>query len=1005
MRFRLSRSLLWLALLLVLAEPGWAQQSGTITGTVTDAKSGNRLIGANVTIDGTRIGTVTNAQGQYRLSGVPVGQVQMAVMRLGYATILRPAQVTAGQTVTQDFALEERAITLDELVVTGYSVTPRREKTGAQTQVTREKIEAMPITTVDQALQGRTAGVQVRTNNGQPGGAATVRIRGVGSLGGTGSTPSTVNPLYIVDGVQLAADRQSGNTPSTSPLASLNPDDIESIEVLKDAAATSIYGAQASNGVVLITTRRGASGATKFSFSSEMGVVTNMKTWDVLSGPEWVRMQMEAQANRSEDTGAGRAAGEAAAIAAYGRPDSVGTYDWQNAVLREGLSRKFNGSLSGGSQDTRFFLSGGFEHQDAQLKNSDFDRLSLRANIDHRPTERLSILANFGVSNVHQFGELSTNCQNCPFWAAPHMRPTLPIRNADGTFNTNIAPIPYNIAFQIANEDRIAATRQGIGNLTTNYAITNRLNFRSLFGLDFRTRRETVYQPPEQQVIGNNGQETYREVMNWTTNQVLDYRTSLSGGHSMSGLAGFEYRDESDETFSAQGTGYPSGLFRKLSLAATPAGVTGTASGMKIASWFGRAQYDYQGKYLLNGSLRYDGSSRFGKNHRYATFYSVSGGWDLSHESFMSKFDFIEDLTLRAGYGTTGNSAINDFESLTLFGAADTYAGFAGLRPSNLGNDELTWEKAKSINAGVTWGLFGGRLSGALDVFRTDNSDLLVASFLPSDAGFNSVTRNVGVLRNEGIEFEIAGIPLQSDNLTWRSDFNIAYLKNEILELYDGLQNIGNNIRVGHPRIIHWGFRWAGVNPADGRPMWYDKDGNLTYTVATADNQVLGTSLPKFTGGLNNSLQYRAARLDVFVQYVLGNKIQDSQLGSLMSIASTRGLSTGTLERWEKPGDITTVPKAYTNNAYPGTSSWTTFSTRSLYDGGFVRLKHVTFGLDIPQRLMTRTKSGLNGGRFYVQAMNLKTWTKFPGLDPEVQESGSSWPQTLQFTAGVEVRR
>src|SRR6185369_15068892 len=276
---------------------------------------------------------------------VGAGQHQLTVSRLGYATQTLPVQVTADQIAQLDFKMEERAVTLDEIVVTGYSVTARRERTGAEAQVKRAVIEAMPVTTADQAIQGRTAGVQVRSNSGQPGGATTVRIRGVGSIGGTGTTPNAVNPLYIVDGVQLAADRQGGNQPVTSPLAAIDPDDIETIEVLKDAAATSIYGAQAANGVVLITTRRGAAGATKFTFQSEMGVVTNMRTWDVLSGPEWVRIQMEAQGNRSEDTGAPRSAGEAAAIAAYGRPDSVGTYDWQGAVLRDGITRKYNMSV------------------------------------------------------------------------------------------------------------------------------------------------------------------------------------------------------------------------------------------------------------------------------------------------------------------------------------------------------------------------------------------------------------------------------------------------------------------------------------------------------------------------------------------------------------------------------------------------------------------------------------------------------------------------------------
>jgi len=987
------------AMVPLLAAPLMAQQqTGTVTGTVLDARTGAPLAGTEVTVEGTRLGAVTNAQGLYRIDGVAAGQQRVSVIRLGYGTVTQDVTVAAGQTVNLDFRVQERVITLDELVITGYSVTPRRERTGAQAQVTREAIAVMPITTVDQAMQGRTAGVQVRMNSGQPGGAPAIRIRGIGSINNINTYP-----LFVVDGVQLAADRQQGSQASTSPLAGLNPDDIESIEVLKDAAATSIYGAQAANGVVLITTRRGAAGATRFTFSTEMGVATNMQTWDLVQGPDWVRLQMEAQANRSEDTGGTRQAGEQVAINAYGSPDQVGHYDWQNAILRDGRTRKFNASVSGGSEDTRFFLSGGYEHQDAQLRNADFGRVSIRANFDHRPTERLSLLANLGVSSVAQYGELSTNCQNCPFWAAPHMRPILPIYNEDGTYNMNIAPIPYNLLVQVNEEDRYAETRQGIGNLTANFAVTPRLNLRSLFGIDFRNRRETVYQPPEQQVIGDNGLEVYREVVNWTTNQVIDYRTSLAGGHSMSGLAGFEYRHEADQTFSAQGTGYPSGLFRKLGLAAVPAGVGGAESGMKIASFFGRAQYDYLGRYLLNASIRRDGSSRFGRERRWGTFYSISGGWDMSRESFMEGIDLLDDLTLRVGYGTTGNSAIDDFEALTLFGAGATYEGFAGLRPTNLGNDELTWETAKSINAGVTWGMYGGRLSGAIDLFRTDNTDLLLASFLPEDAGFSSVTRNVGTVRNEGIEFEIAGVPVQTDRFTWRADFNIAYVKNEIIELYDDLENIGNGIRVGHPRLIHWGQRWAGVNPANGRPMWYDANGNLTYTVTAADQQVIGQDLPKYTGGLNNSFQFGRFRLDAFVQYVLGHKVDDTQLGSLLNIATTRGVQVGVLDRWQQPGDLTSVPKAYTNTSYPGTSSWTTFSTRSLYDGGYVRLKHVTFGVELPERLFQR--AGLNGGRLYVQGLNLKTWSKFPGLDPEVQEAGATWPQSLQFTAGIELRR
>ncbi len=993
----LYKILLTAVALVFLTVPALAQQTGQITGSVTEARTGNPVPNVLVTLEENIMGTLTNARGMFLIVNVPAGPHQVSAAGMGWAAQTQDIQLSAGQTLELTFELVERPVNLDELVVTSYATMQRRERLGAQTQVRRDEIEVMPIRTAEEAMQGRTAGVQVRSNSGMPGDAPTIRIRGIASIN------ANANPLYIVDGVQIAADRATGGTYRSSPLSSLNPDDIESIEVLKDVSATSIYGAQGAHGVVLITTRRGDAGDTQITFKSEVGLTTAMEKWDVLNGPDWVGMQMEAYANYYEDRGFTREYGEQRAIDSYGHPDEVGSYDWQDAILRTGVARDFNMSVSGGSADTRFFLSGGYERQDANLKHSQFNRMSVRANLDHRATERLSLLANLGLTHTSKVGEFGGNCQNCPFWAAPHMRPIIPIYNEDGSYNLNVSPIPYNLLVQINEEERSGRTRQAIGNITANYAITPRLNFRSLWGMDFRTSRETVFQPPEQQVIGDNGSEYYREVVNWTTNQVLEYRTSLSGGHSLGGLAGFEYRDEAYEYFEGQGTGYPSGLFRVLDLAGEPSDVSGGGSGMKIASYFGRAQYDYMGRYLFSGSIRRDGSSRFGSDRRWGLFYSVSGGWDISQETFMYDSPF-DELTLRASYGTTGNSAISDFEALTLFGAGSSYVGFAGLQPTNLGNDRLTWEKAKSTNLGVTWGLFRGRLSGAIDVFRTDNTDLLLSAFLPDDSGFGSVTRNVGTVRNQGIEFEVAAVPIQTDQFTWRTDFNIAYLQNEVIELEEGQENIGSTIRVGEPRLIFWGYRYAGVNPADGRPMWYDEDGNLSYRRRSDMQQVIGSRIPKYTGGFNNSLQYGPIRLDAFLQFVLGLKAQSTQLDNLTDVSITRGLDKRVFDRWQKPGDMTWLPKAYRSSSYPGTSStWGGTSTHELYDGGFVRLKHVTLGIEIPERLVRPV--GVTGGRMYFQGTNLYTWTKFPGLDPEVQDSGNTWPGAIQLTFGLELRR
>ena len=994
-----------MSLLLALPIAIDAQQAGSINGTVVEAGTMRPLATVQVSLEGTGLGTLTNQAGEYRISGVPAGTHRLAVTRIGFGSQVREIVVEAGAVFVADFQLVESAITLDEFVVTGYGVTRRRERTGSLSQVTRDALETIPMTSPEQALQGRVSGVQVRHASGQPGSGPEIRIRGIGSISAGHS------PLYIVDGVQMASDRESGAQAATSPLALLNPEDIESIEVLKDAAATSIYGAQAANGVVLVTTRRGVSGRTQFTASSELGVGRQIDTWDVVQASDWVRLQMEAEANRAMDIGQTREWGEQRAISFFGHPDEVQHFDWQGLILRDAALRKFNMSASGGSDDTRFFLSGGYDYQEGPVHSSDFDRFSFRANLDHRATERFTLLANVGMSGINQFGSQTGNCQNCPHWAAPHMRPTINAYNEDGSYNVDVAPVRYNLAIQVFEEERTARTQHGLGNITANYAILPRLNLRSLWGIDYRVRRETVYQPPEQQVIGDNAQETFRRVLNWSTNQVLNYETTLGGIHNITMLGGVEYRDESSEVFFARGTGFPSGLFRTLNLAAIPQGIGGFTGGHRIASAFARADYELFGRYLVSGSVRRDGSSRFGENFRFGTFYAASAGWDVAQEAFMERFPAINEFTLRVGHGITGNSSIDDFASLTLFGTGvppvtgltgNSYMGRAGLRATQLGNDELTWEQARSTNFGLTWTAMAGRIYGSFDVFRTDNENLLLNRFLPIDAGFQSVTQNVGIVRNSGVELELGAIPVDRSGFRWRSEFNISFLDNEIRELVDGLENIGNTTRVGHPINIYWGQAWAGVNPADGRPMWYDADGNITYQPSTADQRVIGSPIPDITGGFSNSFSYRGVRLDALFQYVFGLDVQSTQHNNLLNIASTRGLSTEVMERWRQPGDRVSIPKAYTTTSYPGTAAWTGFSTRYLFDGSYIRLKHVNLSYDLPPTLTSVMRLGQS--RIYMQGQNLATWTEFPGLDPEAQEAGSTYPNTRQFIAGIELR-
>lgn len=1012
-RTRTAASVPRLPAVLVLAVAFWlaspspalSQGTGALTGTVVDSSSAQPLVAAEVVVEGTTLRTTTDADGSYRIEQVPAGEHTVTASRLGYAEGSRTVTVAAGETLTADFRLRLTTVTIDELVVSSYSPTSRREPTGSSTMIDTTQIEDAPSQTMEGVLQGRAPGVSVRAPTGQPGGNLDVRIRGIGSISASNQ------PLYIIDGIPMATTREvgAGSLPSTSPLAAVNPRDIESIEVLKDPAAISIYGAQAANGVILITTRRGEEGATHWRLSSELGTLSSIDTWNLVGGPDWVRLHMESFGNRFSDLGRPRSAGEQQAVSLFGEPSQAATHDWQDAVLRDGAIRSADFSVSGGDGDTRFYLSASKDYQQGQVHRSDFDRTAFRTNLSHQASEKLSLQARLSYSDMAQEGEISSTCANCAFWFAPLQRPTIPVFDEDGSFNRQIRPIPYNIAFQVFNEDRIAETNHAIGSFAANYSVTPRLNIRALFGADYRTRRETSYRPPEQQLIGDFGQETYREVMNWSTNLLAEYSRTFADAHNVSALGGVEYRDEYSEVISAVGTGFPSGRFRTLDLAATPQSIGGFTGAFKVASAFGRVQYDYDNRYMLSASVRRDGSSRFGEDNQWGLFYSGSVGWELTREPFMDGVEFLDQLKLRASYGTTGNSGIGDFASRFLFGeghplniGGNSYEGVSGLRPIQLGNDQLTWEEAETVNLGLDWTAWDGRLRGAIDVFRTDNENLLLDSFLPVDAGFNSIIENTGVVRNQGVEFSIGGVPVEADEFTWRSGFNLAYVDNEVRSLVGGVENLGDTIRVGHPIHVHWGAEWAGVNPADGRPMWYDENGDITYQVTSADMKVLGSPLPDVEGGWSNTFSYGPLQLGVFTQFSFGADVHAQQLQSLLDVSSTQGLSERVLDRWQEPGQVTDVPRPYISAAQPGTSPFTTFSDRFLFDGSYVRLKTASLSYRLPSGLVAPL--GVSSARIYVRGNNLLTATEFPGIDPEVMAvDGGTYPNSRQFRVGLDL--
>ncbi|AXJ00217.1 TonB-linked outer membrane protein, SusC/RagA family [Cyclonatronum proteinivorum] len=1043
----IKKILAYAVLSLVVLVPFVSAQTGSITGSITDAQTGEGLPGATVFLPELSLGQSTNLDGEYTINNVPAGTHNVRVTYVGYVARTVSVTVTAGATTTLNVELQPDRLELRDLVVTGYGVMPRREVTGSIAQVRGEQIADLPVQTFDSAIQGRAAGVTITSASGQPGGALRVRVRG------TGSITAGNDPLYVVDGVPVTVNTDVSTQASSNALAAIDPNDIESIEILKDAAAASIYGAQAANGVVLITTRRGQAGRTQFQVSSQVGVREAINKYDMLTGQEWVAMQIEGRRNdaivnarrgiptalNNPDTQENNFRNSALVrneLIDFPEFDSeaeardfvnsltldeflafVPNYDWQDAIYRTGNTRNVSVSARGGTDQTRFFVSGSYEYQEAQIIMSNFERFNVRTNLDHRATDFFSIETSIALASTSQFGSISDgNFINGPFFAAPYSVPIQPIFNEDGTFNENVTG-DYNIIQGVNLEKREGRTNQVIGNLAANFQLTPNLVLRSFVGIDYRNVRDTNVRPPEiPSFAGFGGQvfEANRDVANWNTNHTLSYFNTFDDIHSVSGVGGFEYRQQQRESFTATGRGFGSGLFGTLQSAADPFGVSGFFTEFRIAGFFGQVRYDYDKRYFATATMRYDGSSRFGDDTKWGLFYSGSLGWEISRERFLENVDWLDQLQLRVSYGVTGNSEIGNFASRSLFGSSGTYNGVSGLRASQLGNNRLTWEEASTLNLGLNWALLEGRFYGAVDVFRTSNDRLLLNDFLFSDSGFGSFVNNVGEVRNEGIEIEIGGTLVNWEGLRWTSDFNITFQRNEVIDLGDAdflfptfADGVTRRVDVGQPLFAERLFRFAGINPADGRGMWYDRNGNITYSPVDEDADFVGAAFPDIIGGWNNTIAYAGFTLDVFFQYSLGQDSFKQQEGFFLdgTIFRGRGLTRRTLDRWQRPGDITDMPKASARQSEGGTDAdfFFTPSTWHLEDVGYIRLKSASLSYQLPTNIVSQV--GLSNARVFVQGLNLITWTNYRGLDPEIVEvANAPFPQPRIYSAGVTLQ-
>ena len=1000
-----------------------AGQDRTVSGKVTSSEDGSGLPGVSVGVKGTTKGAVTGTDGTYKIS--VTGTPTLTFSFVGF----KKTQIPVGNKTSVDVTLVSDASEIEEVVVVGYGTQSRRTITGSQASVKGDAIANIPVQTFDRALQGRAAGVQISGANGIPGGQVQVRVRGVGSIkGGT-------DPLYVVDGVQVNTTSNSAFA-STNPLSFLNPNDIESIEVLKDAASAAIYGAAAANGVVLVTTKKGKSGKTVISLDVSTGYVEPTKFLDVLNTQEWLKSRTEAVANANPtlDASAVRAnvLGGVRLDAAL-TDDQIAalpTYDWQRESYVKGSAKNYNFSMNGGNEKTTFYLSGAYTLVDANIKNVDFQGGNMSAKLNNKVTSKLSVDVGINLSSFNQRGVFGGpnggSFLGSPSFASPLMLPLNRIYNDDGSYfgtpaTGGLAGILNQNVLQVSDLNKInSRTNQLVSSLGLTYKIVDGLSFRPYASIDYRTINGQNFQDPRTADVFNvKGRISAQqfERINFLTNATLIYDKTFKKDHKIGVLAGVEYRQDTQENFQTTAEGIPTPQFTTQSSAANPITVFSSWTGFKKAGVFGRLSYDLKNKYFLGLTARYDGSSRFGTDNLYGFFPGVSAGWDISEENFLKNTLAVSQLKLRVSYGTLGNDQIGNFDSRGLFGGGFNYNALSGIAPENLSNSALRWERNTTSNFGLDYGFFNSRIQGSIEYYVRTSSDLLLDQPVPQTGGFSTISNNLGEMQNKGIEFSIKTVNFDKGGLRWTTDFNISKIENKITGLYDTLtvlpgRLVDEQIRIGYPFNSIYVSQYAGVNPATGRAMWYDNAGNIIYRIAgnpDSYSKIIGQQIPTIYGGFTNDISYKGFDISVLFTYEYGRTAFNNQ-SSFMSENAGRAFNTlrSVYEnRWTTPGQITNVPRPFNNNVETlGTGITSSLGSRMYEDASYIRLKTVSLGYNVPKPFLNKLK--LSSIRLYVQAYNLYTWTKWTGFDAEWVNLGNNGnngivPQPRTVVGGIKL--
>lgn len=1037
------------SLLIAFLSVSWTYGQSRVSGKVTDV-AGQALIGASVVVkENPAVGTITDVDGMYELN-VPAGGQTLVFSYTGYNT----KEMAIGGASVVNMTLEEGKL-LEEVVIVGYGAQSKKDVTGSISKVKGEAIADLVSPSFVQQLAGRAAGVQIQNTSGILGAAPQIRIRGVNSIS------SGTEPLIVLDGVPVVSGNVGGFTPANA-LGDINPADIESFEILKDGAASAIYGSRAANGVILITTKKGAKGKAQFNYDFNYGVASAVKLFDLLNANQFVEIQNEKYVNSGANPVANlqtRADG------------SVVETDWMDLVFRNAGQQTHSLSVSGGLDKTNYFFSFGYSDMEGIALSNELRRYSFRANIEQKVNNWLSAGFTSGVTRQENYGPLTgSNNLSGNVFGSMRMLPNVEARDANHPTGYNLDAINPrslgrganaveisngipNLLFVLENDRRASKSWRLLGNAYLQAQIADGLKFRTQLGLDGNYVDDYLFQDPRHgDGFSANGRisQAFSPFTRWNWQNILTYDKTFGSDHNLGITLVQEYQKQRSTFFQSIVTNISDLYFQENIVTgtfATPEAFGGISEN-GLASYLGRVNYNYAGKYYVSASIRRDELSALAPGNRIGYFPGASFAYRVSEEKFWEGLkDVVSDFRIRGSVAQTGNTNIGNYPYVGSYGSA-LYGTQNGIAYNNFGNDELKWEAQTKLDFGLDFGLFNNKYNVSLAYWIQDNDDIILQAPVAPSLGVpgNFVNRNIGRVRGSGIELTVDAALIRSGQFKWDASLNFSTQDNEVLSLVNGQDIITNYnlIREGESIRSLYGYTYLGVNKANGNPLYEtynrDENGNITETIvvqgnitnqtyyvynpdnptelattrplnASRDRKILGSALPTWFGGFDNNFTYGNFDLNVFIRFSGGNHIMNRTRVDLLSQAFNNN-STEILGRWqspENPGDGQT-PKMWLNrDNFINNPDFA--STRWVEKGDFLRLQNISLGYTFPASALNKVK--LNSLKVYVQAQNLLTFTEYSGLDPETSTAFSTAtgfgedfngnPQQKVISGGIKV--